>query len=494
MRSSRTTFGRSVLNGFTRRSALAKAAPVVTTVPLGILAAVAPSWLLSHSERYWQAGAGLFLLTVIVGVFAFDVFQGRFHAANIKYFALYSYAVFLGIGMLLDLRDPAYAFDGKAIVLSLAALFCLLLGLLRKSRSTDFSYRQNSRIWIDGKQLFAVSVLFYCIGFGALFAEWHFYGQLQSYSGRLVSETAEVTPIPATLYVWPQLIEPGSIMALVILRRGSTCLKALTMWAFLLLTVIWYVLAGVRSNFLALAIAWLLVWLETPNKRGSKRIGSLPIIACCAAAAAMLTLSAIRTDWDFARAKADGLPGMEKGVGQSLNIFRELCKTVEFFPAHNQYLYGYSFYGVVTNVVPRAWWEEKPVGVGKMASILFDQNPGSSIALSLPGELYANFGMFGSLLGMVVFGAVINAIYRWYLRRQGNQAALVIYVFFVVTAAQEVRGDMLDATVPLFYYLLPVALAFYVVASFKKFRDRKLNPKRGLAFSSSAYARFAAKS
>jgi len=267
-------------------------------------------------------------------------------------------------------------------------------------------------------------------------------------------------------------------MALVVLRRGSSWAKTFTLSIFLFFTMIWYALAGVRSNFLALAIAWLLVWLEVPNKQGSKKIGSIPIIVFCIALASMLTLSAVRTDWDFSRAQAEGLSGLEQPVGESLNIFRELCKTVEYFPAHNEYLHGYSFYGVVTNIVPRAWWPDKPVGVGKLASILFDQNPASSIALSLPGELYANFGMFGSLMGMVLFGLFLSLVYRWYLRHQGNQGALVIYVFLVVTATQEVRGDILDATVPLLYYLLPVILSFSVVAAFKRFRTRRSRAKR----------------
>jgi len=463
---------------FVRRSSLAKTAPIALAIPIGVLAAAAPAWLLSHSERHWQAGAGIFLLAVIIGVVVLDVLHGRFHAANIKYFALFSYAVFLGVGMLLDLRDEAYTFDGRGIVLTLGALFCFLFGFARKSHALEAKRSENANAWVDSKQLFVISVLFYLLGFGALIAEWHFCGQLQTYSGRLVSETGEVTPVPPSLYAWPQLIGPGSIMALVVLRRGSPWFKTFTLSIFLLFTIIWYALAGVRSNFLALAIAWLLVWLEVPNKQGSKKIGSIPIIVSCIAFASMLTLSVVRTDWDFSRAQAEGLSGMEQPVGESLNIFRELCKTVEYFPAHNEYLYGYSFYGVVTNIVPRVWWPDKPVGVGKLASIIFDQNPESSIALSLPGELYANFGMFGSLLGMVLFGLSLNLIYHWYLRRQGNQGALVIYVFLVVTATQEVRGDILDATVPLIYYLLPVILSFYVVASFKGFRTRRSRAKR----------------
>src|ERR1700694_463030 len=103
---------------FMRRRAVVKSLSTLASIPVAILAAAALTWLLSPSARSWQAGAGLFLLTAVIGVIAFDVFHGRFHLSNIKYFILCSYAVFLGIGMLLVLRNKAYTFDGQGIVLA----------------------------------------------------------------------------------------------------------------------------------------------------------------------------------------------------------------------------------------------------------------------------------------------------------------------------------------------------------------------------------------
>jgi hypothetical protein len=74
---------------------------------------------------------------------------------------------------------------------------------------------------------------------------------------------------------------------------------------------------------------------------------------------------------------------------------------------------------------------------------------------------------------MLLFGVTVSVIYRWYLRQRGNQAALVIYVFLVVTMTQEVRGDILDATMPLFYHLLPVVLAFSAVTALNRASTRK---------------------
>src|SRR6516225_7168583 len=84
--------------------------------------------LLTGSERRLQAGAGVALLGVIVAIALFDMVVRRFQISNIKYFILASYAIFLGLGMLLDLGDPTYFFSRSAIALALGGLMCFLAG------------------------------------------------------------------------------------------------------------------------------------------------------------------------------------------------------------------------------------------------------------------------------------------------------------------------------------------------------------------------------
>lgn len=448
----------------------------LVSIPVAMLGASALIWLLIHPERYLQAAAGLLLLAVIIGVILSDVFHGRFHLSNIEYFVLASYGGFLGVGMLFDLGDEPYVFNGYAIVLTLAGLLCFLLGFSWKNRPSKSASSRRPSFWVTSGQLFRLSVLFYLLGLAALCAEWYLYGQLLSYSGRFVSEAGALSTPPPMLHVWTQLVSPASIMTLIVLRGGASGPKAFVLRIFLCLTLIWYFLWGARANFLAFAVAWLVVWSEIPDKRGSRRIGSKPVLVFCLALAVMLVLSVVRTDWDFSRARAEGMLGVGEAAGRSLNIFRELCKTVEFFPTHMEYLHGYSFYGVVVNVVPRDWWEGKPVGVGKLASILYDQNPNSSIGLSLPGELYANFGMIGSLIGMVLFGLLVGLIRRWYSREHGELAALVIYVHLIWSMVAEVRGDILDATIPLLYPLFPVAMVFTLITKLNRWFNQEGDP------------------
>ena len=444
--------------------------PSSTFVRVGIATAgaVVLMSLLAGSERRLQAGAGVALLGVIVAITLFDMVVRRFQISNIKYFILASYAIFLGLGMLLDLGDPTYFFSRSAIALALGGLMCFLAGFYWQDKRPKRRCLESATFWLTINQLFITAVLFYLIGFAFLYAEWQLYGQLQSYSGQLVSSRGiPATPMPL-LHVFAQLVGPASFITVVLVRRGTTPVRKGIILALFTVTLIWYLLWGARESFLALAIAFVIVWAEIPASRTTNRVNLSPVLAVCLALGIMLGLSVVRTHWDLSQARAEGLSGLSEKVRDSINMFGELRRTLDFFPARMQFLNGYSFYGVAASVVPRVWWPGKPIGVGKLTSILYDHNPGSSIALSLPGELYANFGMPGGLLGMLLFGALIGGICRWYRRRRGCNAAVIIYANLVAWMFLEVRGDILDTTAPLLYHFIPLILVFSVFTYINK--------------------------
>jgi hypothetical protein len=418
--------------------------------------------LLAGSERHLQAGAAVALLGVIAAIVLFDMAFRKFHVWNIKYFVLASYAIFLGLGMLFDVGDPTYFFSRSAITLALGGFVCFLAGFYWQNNRRKRRHPRSATFWLTPNQLFITALLLYLVGFGFLYAEWHLYGQLLSYSGRLVSSRGIPYPPMPLVQVFAQLVGPASFITLVLVRRGTTPVRRSILIIPFAATLIWYLLWGARESFLALAIAFLIVWAETPGSPTKNGITLAPVLAVCLAFGIMLGLSVVRTHWDFSRARAEGLDGANEKVRDSINMFCELRRTVDFFPSRMQFLNGYSFYGVAASVVPRIWWPGKPIGVGKLTSILYDHNPDSSIALSLPGELYANSGIPGSLLGMLVFGVLVGGICRWYERQRGSSAAIVVYVQLVACMFLEVRGDILDTTAPLLYHVFPVIIIFSV--------------------------------
>jgi oligosaccharide repeat unit polymerase len=64
-----------------------------------------------------------------------------------------------------------------------------------------------------------------------------------------------------------------------------------------------------------------------------------------------------------------------------------------------------------------------------------------SLPTPLPGELYMNFGLWGILLGMPIFGWILSLPERYFQRRKGSLHAVIIYSFLLVPSALLIRGE-----------------------------------------------------
>jgi oligosaccharide repeat unit polymerase len=419
-----------------------------------------------------QIAAGVIFLALVVIAVLIDIALKRFHVANIKYYSLFGFALFLGIGMIADVYTQSYAFGGTAIILAFASVLLFLMGF-EVSNQLPAKITKQRTFCITHNQLFGLSIIFFLLGFFFLALEWMLYGQIISYSGTLVSETKGVTPMPF-VHMFTQLAAPASLLAFIQLRRGANFIQKCVLGACLAATVIWYFLWGARGNFVWLAVVFLVVWAEVPNRRGIRRLGLKPFVACLLTLVPVLILGSIRGGMTEEAARDIHAANTVEETWKSLDTYTQFRRTLEFFPGRADYLWGYSFYGIVANPIPRVFWEDKPVGVGRLASILYDDNPNNSIGLSLPGELYANFGMVGSLICMFLLGVLSCSIYRWYMRQRSDPGVLVIYTLLLTYVGGELRGDMLDATLPIFYYVLPVAGSLALATAMNRTRLRNM--------------------
>ena len=431
-------------------------------------------WVMSQPSGSLQIAAGVSFLVIVALVVFADTITGRLDIANIKYVALFGFALFLGLGMIADVFGQDYAFNGAAIILAYASLILFLggFGLVRRHRVKSKYTRPTFSI--TPNQLFYLSIIFFLLGFAVLFLEWQLYGVLVTYSGGLASETRETSTAMPYIHTFTQLVFPASVMALIQIRRGIIFIRKYVLASLLATALAYYFLGGSRSSLVWLAIAVMIVWAEVPDRRGNRRLGLRPFVVCLVALAVVLILSSIRSRMSIESAQEISPANTVEETWKSLDTYTQFRRTLEFFPKHADYLWGYSFYGVVVNPIPRVFWEDKPIGVGKLASMLYDGTPHNSIGLSLPGELYANFGIVGALMGMFFSGLLMGVIYRWYQRQRGDYGALVIYVLVLSYVVWEVRGDILDATMPFFYYVLPVAACLALVSTMNRIRFRNL--------------------
>ena len=76
------------------------------------------------------------------------------------------------------------------------------------------------------------------------------------------------------------------------------------------------------------------------------------------------------------------------------------------------------FYNAPRQILPRTFWQEKPIGSGSTLAHQLDYIfPG--VSMPLIGEGYVNFGIIGSLLFMLLFGVLLGNLDRiaWKLKK-----------------------------------------------------------------------------
>ena len=154
-------------------------------------------------------------------------------------------------------------------------LFLAGFGLVRRVRVKD--KRPRPTFAITANQLFYFSVSLFLLGFSFLFLEWRLYSALVTYSNGS-----------------PQQRERSAILCLVTahvyrvhfthfghgahqFRRGIVSVRKSVLMILLAITLVYYFLEGARSNLVWFGLSFLIVWLEVPDRNGSRRLGLKPL-------------------------------------------------------------------------------------------------------------------------------------------------------------------------------------------------------------------------
>jgi len=126
----------------------------------------------------------------------------------------------------------------------------------------------------------------------------------------------------------------------------------------------------------------------------------------------------------------DSLQSQEKGgrdewlqgfdvLAQRTGTFESVMRVLDRVPSVVDYAWGDTFVpDLLTVFIPRALWADKPVyltgryfevvfwdGVGDYSSV------GTSVGITIPGELYFNFGWFG-LFGVIIVGVILRTLHE----------------------------------------------------------------------------------
>lgn len=152
-------------------------------------------------------------------------------------------------------------------------------------------------------------------------------------------------------------------------------------------------------------------------------------------------------------------------ISYGLNQFPDFQKALKKFPKEHDYLGGETFFAVLVNPIPREFWPEKPVGIGAiMGEIDPISRKGVSISISIFGELYANFGYIGTILGLFIAGFMLKYLFIKFLKHRYNIWWTIIYIYSLPFIVIEVRGGFLEITMR---YLIEILCGLIIIAFIK---------------------------
>lgn len=357
----------------------------------------------------------------------------------------------------------------ETLALIAAALLCLRLGgivagRVRSATHTALTGSGDIRLWA-ALGLFAVSCAATLIGFAA-----GVFGYVADVSG------SGGVPAYAEPLIFLTRFGPAAVLALALAAEGGRRdLRKVAIAAILLQTAIGFV-AGFKGQavlpweYAALAyitvrhripwrllaagaVALMLIVLPGVNalRTALKEEPSVP----GALAKAMTNWDRLRPDHGFRDAQRY-LAGRFRHVDSVALIERD---TPDLFASGAGYAYTPA---IVFQAVPRAVWADKPVldQAQQFSHTYWSIPPAIQTATPMTqiGDLYRNFGLAGTLVGMALVGLALGAYQRWARARVSARGELVhIFVLVNFVALQTVETE-LPVLASNIIKVLPVAL------------------------------------
>jgi len=110
------------------------------------------------------------------------------------------------------------------------------------------------------------------------------------------------------------------------------------------------------------------------------------------------------------------------------------------------YQYGLTYLHLLIYPIPRLLWLSKPspIGTGIFTEVFFpgEYFAGVTKGITLPGELYLNFGILGISAGMFLFGIFLRGLDNYIKLNRSNPKAILFYVTALVPLIVALRSGI----------------------------------------------------
>ncbi len=216
--------------------------------------------------------------------------------------------------------------------------------------------------------------------------------------------------------------------------------------SFLLATVVG-ILLGAKETILQPFFYWLVIRHYTRKPIGKRGI-------------AFFSLALVLVLFTFPFFRHFGPKGLEKieAVVKTENFWKtwpdyiisrfygveSLTLILKNVPEAFPYKYGETFFELFIQPIPRVLWPTKPISVGFQFTQAFTSGyygSSTSSALSLPGELYLNFGLPGILFGFMLLGLIGRIIYE-YLGKRSGASYVILYALTLYALVMLNEGNV----------------------------------------------------
>ena len=292
----------------------------------------------------------------------------------------------------------------------------------------------------------------------------------------------------------------GVLVLHVEMHQRALVLRMLA-WGLLLLLLVFFLYLGTRSRTIATVVVALMAW-SLPRRRSPSIVILLPLFCALYLVTAFqaeyrgyfkdLSFNLDQIDWSDVPNQI--LPsaivgGESEKTGSAGSEFGMTAAVVQLVPDRVPYNYGYEFVQILTNVVPRSVWEEKPYPRGEVWSDIHliagtstywvEHVKRPFLAGPSPGYV-ASWLYIGGLLGLVIGGLLTGTFLRMlrgvYDRSRANEGFLVLYMTLAPIGFGEATGHPFS-----WIYALPLILPpIVVLLSIVKVRGRTAKRTREL--------------
>jgi hypothetical protein len=414
---------------------------------IGGMVAVTGSW--ERSEILLLLAA-LSMGGTVVGIVLADLFQRRFDIFDTKYYFLAGFAIFYVLGMVqaVFMSETTFTWSwdtvttAKAVGASASALLSFLVGYhLFWNRpkpalpATGSHALSRARLWLTAFLLTGAGEVLllryyqrfeYFIPVGLLpeiSNVWMTFAELLLFSGVILLTYLAVSayPVLRRLSLMVLIIPLGLLLTSQRSRIVPICL--------VLFSVLWLVLQrGRDARFnLQWSGAFLLVTLA------AFFLMALPF------------LKELRVQqWYLDQETFEGTLHRFRTI-EFNDSFALLPWVIELYSNQGIYLWGESYLALIVNPIPRLFWEEKPFFFGRRLQIeAFGgqwEPVGHTTSVVTAGELIANFGHLGNVIGHFVLGVLARFFYMHFLRTP-SVGYRVLYLIGLIYLMASSRGDV----------------------------------------------------